>query len=103
MLTAVSRYGARVAPDTEQIVAECKARDELIQGPHIAPFEATFARRAGVAPTQAIAASYGRMAFYYILKALDLPTGAEIIVPALTFWVIPELARVAGLKVVFAD
>ena len=43
------------------------------------------------------------MAFYYILKALDLPPGSEIILPALTFWVVPELARVAGLKVVFAD
>src|SRR5207248_7000901 len=50
-----------------------------------------------------IAASYGRMAFYYILKALELPAGSEIVVPALTFWVVPELARVAGLKVVFAD
>jgi dTDP-4-amino-4,6-dideoxygalactose transaminase len=43
------------------------------------------------------------MAFYYILKALNLPPGSEIVVPALTFWVIPDLARVAGLKVVFAD
>ena len=43
------------------------------------------------------------MAFYYILKALDLPRGSEIVLPALTFWVVPELARVAGLKVVFAD
>ena len=51
----------------------------------------------------AVTASYGRMAFYYILKALDLPAGSEIVVPALTFWVIPALAKVAGLKVVFAD
>jgi dTDP-4-amino-4,6-dideoxygalactose transaminase len=43
------------------------------------------------------------MAFYYIVKALDLPPGSEIIFPALTFWVIPEMARVAGLKPVFAD
>ena len=43
------------------------------------------------------------MAFYYILKALELPVGSEIVLPALTFWVVPELARVAGLKVVFAD
>src|SRR5439155_7390101 len=43
------------------------------------------------------------MAFYYILQALQLPEGSEIILPALTFWVIPELARAAGLKVVFAD
>jgi len=103
MLTAISRYGARVLPNTEQLVAECKARGELIQGPHIARFEAAFAQRAGVEPSHAIAASYGRMAFYYILKALALPPGSEIILPALTFWVVPELARVAGLKVVFAD
>jgi len=103
MLTAVSRYGARVLPDTEQIVAGCKARGEFIQGPHIAQFEAAFARRAGLPPAHAIAASYGRMAFSYILAALDLPPGSEIVLPALTFWVIPELARVAGLKVVFAD
>src|SRR5581483_428277 len=39
----------------------------------------------------------------HILKALDLPAGSEVVVPALTFWVIPELARVAGLTPVFAD
>jgi len=101
MLTAISRYGARVLPDTEEIVARTKARGEFIQGPQIAEFERAFERRAGAGV--AIAASYGRMAFYYILKALDLPRGSEIVVPALTFWVVPELARVAGLKVVFAD
>ena len=33
----------------------------------------------------------------------SLPKGSEIILPALTFWVIPELARAAGLMPVFAD
>jgi len=103
MLSAISRYGARVLPQTEDIVAGCKARGELIQGPQIREFEAAFARRAGMDPACAVAASYGRMAFYYILKALDLQAGSEIVVPALTFWVIPALAKVAGLKVVFAD
>ena len=103
MLSAISRYGARVLPNTEQIIAGCKARGELIRGPQIPAFEAAFARRAGMDPAHAVAASYGRMAFYYILKALDLPPGSEIVVPALTFWVVPALARVAGLKVVFAD
>src|SRR5258705_2168951 len=51
----------------------------------------------------AITASYERMAFYYILAALDLPPGSEIIFPALTFWVVPEIARRAGLKPVFVD
>ncbi len=103
MLTAISRYGARVLPNTEDIVAACKARGEFITGPQIGQFEAAFAERAGMARPQAITASYARMAFYYVLKALDLPPGSEIIFPALTFWVMPELARVAGLKVVFAD
>src|SRR5438309_7603287 len=101
MLTAISRYGARVLPDTEEIVARTKARGQFIQGPEISEFERAFERRAGSG--RAVAASYGRMAFYYILKALELPAGSEIILPALTFWVVPELARVAGLKVVFAD
>src|ERR1700730_10122821 len=101
MLTAISRYGARVLPNTEEIVADCKARGELIQGPQIARFEDAFVRRFGTG--HSIATSYGRMAFYYVLKALALPAGSEIVVPALTFWVVPELARVAGLKVVFAD
>ena len=101
MLTAVSRYGARVLPNTEQIIAGCRARGEFIQGPQLAEFERAFERRAGSGT--AIAAAYGRIAFYYILKALDLPAGSEIIFPSLTFWVVPELARVAGLTVVFAD
>ena len=46
MLTAISRYGARVLPETEDIVAGCKARGEFIQGPHIERFEAAFARHA---------------------------------------------------------
>ena len=43
------------------------------------------------------------MALYFILKAMDLPAGSEMIVPAFTFWVVPEIARVAGLTPVFAD
>ncbi len=101
MLTAISRYGARVFHETEDIVAGCKARGEFIKGPQVQEFEAAFARKAGGGT--AVAAAYGRMAFFYILKALDLPAGSEIIFPSLTFWVVPELAKVAGLKVVFAD
>src|SRR5947208_4920735 len=101
MRAAISRYGARVFPETEDIVARCKARGEFIQGPQIAEFERAFEKRAGSGT--AVSAAYGRIAFYYILKALDLPDDSEIIFPSLTFWVVPELARAAGLKVVFAD
>src|SRR4029078_6928081 len=36
-------------------------------------------------------------------KALNLPPGGEVILPSLTFWVIPEITRVAGLTPVFVD
>jgi dTDP-4-amino-4,6-dideoxygalactose transaminase len=101
MLTAISRYGVRVAPGTEAIVEQCKRAGQIVQGPAIEQFERAFEARIGQG--FAIAASYGRMAFYHMLKALDLPAGSEIVVPALTFWVIPELARAAGLRPVFAD
>jgi perosamine synthetase len=101
MPRAISRYGARVLPNTVQIEADCRARGELVQGPAIAEFERAFAARLGSG--RAVTASLGRMAFYYIVKALALPAGSEIVFPAVTFWVMPEMARVAGLKPVFAD
>jgi len=101
MLNAISRYGPRVVPNTIQVIEAVERRGELVEGPQLAEFEAAFASRLG--GVHAIATSYGRMAFYYILKALNLPAGGEIVMPALTFWVMPEIARRAGLTPVFAD
>jgi dTDP-4-amino-4,6-dideoxygalactose transaminase len=101
MLTAITRYGVRVPPHTDEIIERCTAKGEIYQGPLIQEFEQVFQSRFG--PGTAIATCYGRMAFYNILKALNLPEGSEIVVPALTFWVIPELARQVGLRPVFAD
>lgn len=101
MLKAISRYGARVLPNTQQLIRKSRERGELVQGPAVEEFEFRFARLHDHRP--AIATSFGRMAFYYILKALHLPAGSEIVFPALTFWVIPEIARVLGLKPVFVD
>lgn len=101
MLTAIPRCGTRLHPNAEQIVAACRDRGEYVQGPQIALFEDTFARRLGAA--HAISTSNGRTAFLLILRSLGFPAGSEIIVPALTFWGIPEMVRTAGLKVRFVD
>jgi dTDP-4-amino-4,6-dideoxygalactose transaminase len=101
MLNAISRYGARFVPDFEDVVDRCRTKGTLVEGPEIAAFEDAFAaRHSGGFAT---ATSYGRMAAYHILKALDLPAGSEVVFPALTFWVVPEMARRAGLVPVFAD
>jgi dTDP-4-amino-4,6-dideoxygalactose transaminase len=101
MLTAISRYGVRTPPQARDIVRDCRRSGRLIQGPAIEEFERAFEQRLGGG--RAVTTSYGRMAFFHILQALELPIGSEIVIPALTFWVIPELARTAGLRPVFAD
>lgn len=101
MLSAISRYGARFVPGFERIVEDCERRGALVRGAEIAAFEQAFAAR--LDGGQAVSNSFGRMAGYDIFRALELPPGSQVIFPALTFWVVPEMARAAGLEVVFAD
>src|SRR3954465_4482385 len=100
---AIVRFGTRVPPEWPQIIKQCRERKQLVQGPCIELFEQEFARLLGSGHVRTCSTEYGRMALYFILKAMNLPPGSEIIVPALTFWVVPEIARVAGLTPVFAD
>jgi len=102
-MTAIARFGTRVVPHLPHIIENCRERGALVEGPHIEAFEEEFAEFLGSGHVKACSTEYGRMALYFILKAMDFPPGSEIIVPALTFWVVPEIARVAGLTPVFAD
>src|SRR6478736_95870 len=101
MMRAIARYGVRTIPGDEKELVAAFRRGEAVEGPAIKEFENRFAEYHGM--DHAVSASFGRMAFYYILRALDLPPGSEIVFPALTFWVVPEIARRAGLTPVFVD
>src|SRR5207244_7952871 len=98
---AIPRYGVRHIPGSTRAAFEALKKGRGVEGPEIREFEERFARYHGV--KHAITASYGRMAFYYILRALDFPPQSEIIFPALTFCVVHEIARVCALKAVFVD
>lgn len=102
-MAAIMRFGTRVPPEFPQIMKECRERKQLVQGPYIEQFEQEFARLLGSGYVKTCSTEYGRTALYFILRAMDLPPGGEIIVPAFTFWVVPEITRVAGLTPVFAD
>ncbi|MDR1990529.1 MAG: DegT/DnrJ/EryC1/StrS family aminotransferase [Acidobacteriaceae bacterium] len=103
-MAAIARFGTRVVPELPQIIKECRERGQLVKGPYIEAFEEAFATLLGGSGyVRTCSTEYGRMALYFILKAMDLPAGSEVIVPALTFWVVPEIVRVAGLTPVFAD
>src|ERR1043166_551761 len=101
MMRAIARYGVRSLPGDEKEIIAAFRRGEAVDGPAIAEYENRFAEYHGMG--YACSASFGRMACYYLLRALELPAGSEIIFPALTFWVVPEIARRAGFKPVFVD
>jgi dTDP-4-amino-4,6-dideoxygalactose transaminase len=100
-LRTIPRYGVRSVPGDEKEIIAAFRRGEAVEGPAIREFEKRF--EAYHYMDEAIATSCGRMAFYYLLRALDFPAGSEIIFPALTFWAVPEMARRAGLRPVFVD
>jgi dTDP-4-amino-4,6-dideoxygalactose transaminase len=101
MRRAIARYGVRSIPGDEKEIVAAFRRGEAVEGPAVEEFEERFAEYHGM--EHAVTTSFGRMACYYILRALDLPPKSEILFPALTFWVVPEIARRAGLKPVFVD
>jgi dTDP-4-amino-4,6-dideoxygalactose transaminase len=101
VIKTIPRYGVRHVTGSTGDALKALKEGRGIQGPGIEEFEKRFAEYHGV--REAVTTSYGRMAFYYILRALDVPAGSEIIFPALTFWVVPEMARVCGMKPVFVD
>src|SRR4051812_27753095 len=96
MIRTIARYGARHLPGSTVAALKALIRGKGIRGPSIGDFENRFADYHGM--RHAISASHGRMGFYYILKSLALPPDSEIISPALTFWVVPEMAHVLGFK-----
>jgi dTDP-4-amino-4,6-dideoxygalactose transaminase len=100
-LRTIPRYGVRSVPGEENEIVAAFRRGEAVTGPAVSEFEERFAAYHYM--DHAIAASYGRMAFNYILRSLDLPAGSEVIFPALTFWAVPEIARRAGFRPVFVD
>jgi perosamine synthetase len=101
MIRTIARYGVRHVPGSISRTLKAVLGGKGIRGPCIQEFENQFAAFHGM--QHAISTSYGRMAFYYILKALDIPRDSEIIFPALTFWVVPEMARVLGFRPKFVD
>lgn len=100
-MRAIARYGVRTIPGDEKEIVAAFRRGEAVDGPAVKQFEDRFANFH--ARDFAVSASFGRMAFYYILRAFNFEPGSEIIFPALTFWVVPEIARRAGLRPVFVD
>src|SRR5262245_56181079 len=95
-------YGRQLIDDDDiAAVVEVMRGDWLTTGPTVGRFEEAFAGYVG-AP-HAVAVSNGTAALHLCMLALDIRSGDEVIVPALTFAASANCVRYAGGTVVFAD
>lgn len=76
-------------------------KGKFIKGREIEEFEKKFADYIGV--KHAITVSSARFGMELLLRSLDLDRGDEIILPAYTFYALPQIVVDMGLKPVFVD
>lgn len=75
--------------------------DWLTTGPAIGAFEAAFAAAVGAA--EAVAVSSGTAALHAAINALEIGSGDEVVVPAMTFAATATCVVLQGAMPVFAD
>lgn len=75
----------------------------FLNGPQIAEMESTFSELHGLPASSAIGCSNGTSALTVTLRAFNLEPGAEVILPAHTFFATVEAVILAGCTPVFAD
>ncbi len=92
---------AAIAPQVEAAIAEVLRDASFVGGRHVAAFEEKFAHYQQV--EHVVGVGNGTDALEIALRALDLPPGGEVIVPANSFIATSEAVSSQGLQVVFAD
>lgn len=97
----LSRARRRIAGDLDQRLSQVLEAQGFVGGPEVARFEEGFAGYLGAAGCVGVA--NGTDALVVAMKALDLPPGAEVIVPAFTFIATGGAVAWAGGRPVFAD
>jgi dTDP-4-amino-4,6-dideoxygalactose transaminase len=87
--------------DIDAAIARTIAQSSFIGGPDLTAFEEEFAAFQSAA--HCIGVANGTDAIEIALEALDLPPGAEVIVPANTFIATSEAVTRSGYQVVFCE
>ncbi len=100
-LLDLPRQYAAIQSELDSAVADVVRSQRFIMGPRVDELEEQLAARIGI--KHAIGCASGTDAILLSLKALDLPAGSEVIVPAFTFFATAGAVWNAGLKPVFCD
>jgi perosamine synthetase len=90
-----------IAEEDSQTVADILFSDWLTTGPYVNEFESRLAHQVGT--RYAVAVSNGTAALHSALYSLNIETGDEVIVPALTFAATANAVLYVGGQPVFAD
>jgi dTDP-4-amino-4,6-dideoxygalactose transaminase len=92
---------AEVIDDIRDALLEAIARAEFIGGPQVAAFEAQFAAYCGV--RHCVGVANGTDALELALRALDIGSGQDVVIPANTFIATAGAVARAGASVRLAD
>ena len=91
----------KIKPEIDSVIAKVIQESSFIGGHFVNEFELKFADYVGV--DHCIGVGNGTDALEIAIEALEMPEGAEIIVPANSFIASSEAVTRQGFKVVFAD
>jgi dTDP-4-amino-4,6-dideoxygalactose transaminase len=97
----IPRRCVNLPPGALRTLLGCIPGNRIQEGPAIEEFSKRFGEWLGV--PYVFGTSTGRSAFQLALQALGLETGREIIFPAITFPVMPIVAKMLGYRPVFCD
>ncbi|QOI96993.1 MAG: DegT/DnrJ/EryC1/StrS family aminotransferase [Flammeovirgaceae bacterium] len=97
----LQRQYQSIKNEIDEAINHVFASSRFIGGTTVINFEKQFAEYAGV--PHCISTGNGTDALFLILKALDLPAGSEVIVPAWGCIASAEPVTLAGLNLVFCD
>lgn len=97
----INVFGSKVGKEELLAVQDCLERQWMGMGPKTREFESRFAERLGLAGM--VMLNSGSNALYMAVKLLDLPPGAEVVVPSFTWISCAHAVVLNRLRVVFCD
>ena len=100
LLDLQAQYG-ELSEELDAAVHEVVTSQQFILGPEVSALEDELAARVGA--EHAVGCASGTDAILLALRALELEPGADVVVPAFTFFATAGAVWNAGLRPVFAD
>jgi dTDP-4-amino-4,6-dideoxygalactose transaminase len=94
-------WGTTTLGDCLAVVGTLLRPGRLVDGPRIREYERAFAERIGA--TDAVSFASGRLGLYFILKALGVGPGDEVLVQVPTHIVVANAIRFTGATPIYVD